>query len=82
MFCCTYDEKITERVMSGILIQFIRRINRGSVAQCAINERDVVLFPLESINRTGIDVKIDPAVRPYIAVLMVGSDTSWSIEKR
>jgi len=68
-----YNEKIAEWVMSGILIQFKRRINRGSIARCAIDERDVAFFPPEGINRAGIDVensKFDPAVRPYITLVM------------
>ena len=68
-----YDEKIPEWVMSGILIQFKRRINRGSIAQYAIDERDVAFFPPEGINRAGIDVrnlKVGPTVRPYVTLVM------------
>ena len=59
--------------MSGILIQFKRRINQGSIAQYAIDQRDVAFFPPEGINRAGIDIgnlKVDPAVRPYITLVM------------
>jgi hypothetical protein len=45
-----YDEKIAEWVMSGVLIQFKRRISRGSIVQFAIDERDVAFFPPEGVN--------------------------------
>jgi hypothetical protein len=62
-----YDEKIVEWVMSGILIQFKRRISRGSIAQYAIDERDVAFFPPKGVNRAGIDfenLKFDPLFDP------------------
>ena len=71
-----YDEKIAEWVMSGILIQIKRRIHHGSMARYAIDERDVAFFPPEGINRdnrAGIDfgkLKFDPAIRPYITLVM------------
>jgi hypothetical protein len=65
-----WDEKLSEWVMSGILVQFKRR-KKGSIAAYSIDEKDVGFFP--KANCTGCPShgwEPHPDSRPYITLIM------------
>ena len=64
-----WDTQLCEHVMTGVLVQFKRQIQRGTIAGYSIDQADINFFPktLEQCTHTE---SIPASYRPYVSLIM------------
>ncbi len=65
-----WESRLCEHVMTGMLIQFKRQIESGTVAGYSIDQAKFNFFPKTSDECTHGSTTIVPSLRPYISLIM------------